>query len=237
LSNLIARNELDINYSIEIRADVINKLPKNTIVKLIESGCAQFNLGLEKGSDKALQRFQKSMTIEEHEKAIRKIRSASYRAYNYKEDNYSIDILINGTFILGGPGETKEDIKDTLSHGFKLDLDGLRFFPLEIHLGTEIYRQAVDDQIIQTGIIPYLDPNNYPIYETSILTKEYLFQVQEMAEKVSEDKNQIRQEFYDLKKNLRHMDDEYNKVEEYIKKINSQFKRFINSVLELIRKI
>jgi len=93
------------------------------------------------------------------------------------------------------------------------------------------------NHIIQSGIEPYLDANNYPIYETPNLSKEYLFQIQEMAEKVIEDKYQIRQEFYDLKKNVRYMGDDYNKIEEYIKKVESQFRRFINSVLELIKKI
>ena len=71
--------------------------------------------------------------------------------------------MINGTFILGGSGETRADILQTLVAGFTLDLDGLVFFPLEIHPGTEIYKQAIKEGIIPRGLEPYLR-KDYPVY-------------------------------------------------------------------------
>ncbi len=174
LCDLILNSNCNFRYTIEIRADVINKLPINLLEKMIMSGCTEFNFGLEKGSNIALQRFQKKMTIEEHKKAIKKLRKISV--------NCEKEILINGTFILGGPEETIQDIKDTLIHGFTLDLDGIKFFPLEIHQGTKLYDEAIKSKILEHGLEPYLDENNYPIYETSTLSKVYLINIQKLTD-------------------------------------------------------
>jgi hypothetical protein len=82
---------------------------------------------------------------------------------------------------LGGPGETKLDIKETLIHGFSLDLDGLIFYPLEIHPGTEIYGDALDEGILEPGLESYLN-REYPLYATDNLPRDYLLKIQELSE-------------------------------------------------------
>ncbi|MHA1294330.1 MAG: B12-binding domain-containing radical SAM protein, partial [Promethearchaeota archaeon] len=237
LCTLIIESRMDIKYTIEIRADVINKLPEDLLVIMIKSGCAEFNLGIEKGSNKALNRFQKSMTIEEHEIAIDKLRNACFRARNLNEKLDFPEILINGTLILGGPNENKDDIKDTLIHGFKLELDGVKFFPLEIHPGTRLYKQALQENIIEPGIKPYLDYYNYPIYETKVLHKDYLFKVQEYADKVINAKYRIRQELSRFKNQLKYSGEENDNLDNYLSLVESQFKDYINNVLDLIKQI
>lgn len=189
LCNMLLEGNYGFKYIIDIRCDVILKLPDELLVKIIQSGCSQFNLGLEKGANKALKKFKKGEPIENHLAAIEKLRNAARKARK--------EIFINGTFILGGAEETKVDIKDTLMHGFSLDLDGLIFYPLEIHPGTEIYNEALQEGILESGLIPYLKVKEYPIYSTNILPREYLFHIKELSdqtiERLRDLRNTIRQ--------------------------------------------
>ena len=169
LCDLLIESNHTFKYLIEIRADVILKLPEELIKKMIKSGCNEFNMGLEKGNNKMLQSIMKKVSIEDHKKAIKKLRKISREL--------EIPILINGTFILSGPEETKKDIIDTITHGFLLDLDGLIFFPLEIHPGTEIYNKALDQEIISQDIKYYMDPKYYPLYTTNEISRDFLEKV------------------------------------------------------------
>ena len=97
LINLIEKSPIKFKFIIEIRVDVINRISIEILEKMMIAGFIEFNLGLEKGTDAALQYFQKHITTQDQRSAILKLRKVSAQI--------GIPIIINGTFILGGPDE------------------------------------------------------------------------------------------------------------------------------------
>jgi radical SAM superfamily enzyme YgiQ (UPF0313 family) len=175
---------LDIRYIVEMRADVILELPERLLALMIRSGCAEFNLGLEKGSDKMLQKITKDITVKDHFAAIEKLRRVAGKVKK--------EIKVNGTFILGGPGETKKDVRDSIIHSLALNLDEVTIYPLEIYPGTQIYREALKEGILQPGLSPYLDAREYPVYATENLSRTYLSKMKESYEGMFEELRQFR---------------------------------------------
>jgi hypothetical protein len=159
---------------VDLRADIVLKLPERLLALMMRSGCAEFNLGLEKGSDKMLQKMMKDMTVKDHFAATEKLRRIAGKVNK--------DIRINGTFILGGPSETKQDVRDTLIHSLALNLDEVTIYPLEIHPGTQIYKEALKAKILKPGLAPYLDATEYPWYATKDLPRSYLLKINESYE-------------------------------------------------------
>jgi hypothetical protein len=175
---------LDVRYVVEMRADVILQLPERLLTLMVRSGCAEFNLGLEKGSDKMLQQMTKDITINDHFTAIQKLRRVAQRAKK--------EVKVNGTFILGGPGETEEDVWDTVIHSLALNLDEVTIYPLEIYPGTQICVKALKEGILKPGLAPYLDAREYPLYATKNLPRSYLFKIKESYEELFENLRQLR---------------------------------------------
>lgn len=174
LCRMLSMSDIGVKYMIEIRADVICKLPDSLLRLLIKSGCVEFNLGLEKGSDRMLERMKKRITTDEHRNAVEKIRRIA--------DELLIRVVINGTFILGGPEETKKDIRDTLVHCFSLHLDQATLYPMEVYPGTEVGAKAIEGKIVKPGLVSYLDAAEYPLYETKELSRSYLVEIKRKSE-------------------------------------------------------
>jgi radical SAM superfamily enzyme YgiQ (UPF0313 family) len=169
---------LDIRYVVEMRADVILQLPVRLLALMIRSGCIEFNLGLEKGSNRMLREMTKDITIEDHFAAIGKLRQVSSKVRK--------GILINGTFILGGPGETRDDVCDTVFHSWVLNLDEVTLYVLEIYPGTRIYAEALKEGILKPELTPFLNPKKYPLYATKRLPRSYLIRIKESYAEVFE---------------------------------------------------
>lgn len=176
LCELLLNSELDCKYIIDVRADVILGLREELLVKMIRSGCAQFNFGMEKGSNRALRRLTKGIKVEDHHTALERLRKIS--------EEEELPILLNGTFILGGPGETKEDVRETLLHAFSLDLDALVFYQMQIHPGTRVYDEAVDEGLLDRGLAPYLNAKEYPIFVSDEVTESFLYKTKLYSEKL-----------------------------------------------------
>jgi radical SAM superfamily enzyme YgiQ (UPF0313 family) len=92
LCRILSMSAIDIRYMIEIRADVICRLPDDLLRLMIKSGCIEFNFGLEKGSDRMLQKMSKKISTEDHRNAVAKIKRIA--------DELLTRVIINGTFTL-----------------------------------------------------------------------------------------------------------------------------------------
>ena len=166
LCDLLKKSNLNIEYLIEIRADVISALPDNVLASMIQSGCVQYNIGLEKSTDQALEKIRKGVGIHHHFEAVKKLRRIA--------KNVGREILVNGTFIFGGPGETRGDIRDSIYHSWSLHLDGVTFYTMNIFPGTQIYCDALSEGVIEPGLSPFLDVDWFPKYISEELPLQYL---------------------------------------------------------------
>ena len=107
--------------------------PKNVDEELVElmaaAGCTQISLGFESGSEKMLKNLNKQFTLEE----VRLISSLFA--------DHGIERM--GFLLLGGPGETRESVEESLVFADSLKLDTLK-----ITTGIRIYP---DTQLAKTA--------------------------------------------------------------------------------------
>jgi len=92
----------------------IDTLDEELLRLMKESGLYLISLGIESGSDRVLKLMKKGTTVEKNRKGVKLIRSAGIDAA--------------GFFIMGFPGETKEEIKETIDLSLELDLIRANYF-------------------------------------------------------------------------------------------------------------
>ena len=119
-----------ICWEIEMRPDILIALEPNLAKQLFQIGCRQINVGIEKGWYKGRKSMGKTVPSEEICIAIEKIRKAVP------------SMRVTGTFILGGPEETKETIHETVDFAVSLGLLFAHFYPLEVYPGTALFEQT-----------------------------------------------------------------------------------------------
>lgn len=123
LKELITQ-KLDISWSTPngVRMDTLDK---ELLSLMKKSGLYLISLGIESGSDRVLKLMKKNLAVEKIKESVDLIKSCG------------IDIA--GFFILGFPGEKKEEIVDTISLSLELDLIRANYFTYLPFPGTESY--------------------------------------------------------------------------------------------------
>lgn len=126
----IAARKIKIRYEIITRADRMNE---NVIDLLVQSGCYRVWIGAESGSQKIIDAMDRRVDVQQVREMIRLSRKKGLQA---------------GTFImLGYPGETQDDIRETIRHLSESDPD---FYTLTIAYpikGTPLYQETRNDFI------------------------------------------------------------------------------------------
>jgi radical SAM superfamily enzyme YgiQ (UPF0313 family) len=79
-----------------------------------KAGCRTVYMGIESGSSRMLELMGKKLSIQDMEKGIRLVKKHG--------------ITVTGSFILGLPTETKEEMNKTVELALSLPLDGVTFF-------------------------------------------------------------------------------------------------------------
>ena len=149
-------------WQAEIRPDVMAAIDSPTAESLYASGCRQLNVGIEKANTPHVGLLGKQIDIDLTKKAIDQIRRGAP------------NLRLTGTFILGGPGETRESVNATLELAKELGLIFAHFYPLEVYPGTDIYKECFPCD----GEVDWLDriltdelPWGELIYESPSLTR------------------------------------------------------------------
>lgn len=108
---------------------------ENLIRAMAEAGCVEVALGFESGSQRVLDMMNKRFTPEE----VRDI-SALLASHGIRR---------MGFLLLGGPGETKETVEESLAFAESLDLDLLKIsVGIRIYPGTPLAIRAVEEGVI-----------------------------------------------------------------------------------------
>jgi anaerobic magnesium-protoporphyrin IX monomethyl ester cyclase len=113
---------LGITWSCSMRADSVEAC---TGKMLHDAGCRSVCFGIESGSSKMLQTYNKKMRLGELPGKCRLLRAAG--------------ISLTGSFMIGGPGEDSETIAATRRLVRKLELDYLYLWYFVPHPGSEMY--------------------------------------------------------------------------------------------------
>lgn len=125
-----------------------------------EAGCVEVALGFESGSERVLRAMNKRYTPAE-------VRDLSGRLA-------SRGIRRTGFLLLGGPGETRETVEESLAFADSLELDMLRTtVGIRIYPGTSLARTALEEGVIRADddlFVPrfYLAPGLDPWIHTRV---------------------------------------------------------------------
>ena len=193
-STLLHQYSPSILWQMEIRPDVFSSISNDTLSTIYSNGCRQMNIGIEKAS--IFKHYSNSFTME-----IFKGRCLELSHSHSK-------IRLSGTFILGGPGETVEDIRKTIQYSTELNLLFAHFYPLELYPGTPLYQKLFGDnpQHWYTKIMKDKYPWGELIFESEEIGLEQLLDMIQIAYKTFYQ----RKEWKDLAK--QHLGYQYEKV-------------------------
>ncbi len=127
--------ERGLKFDWAIRDRVSSPTPE-TMEWLARAGCRRIHFGIESGSDKTLNTIKKSTTTQQAVDAVRLAKKHGIEVLTY--------------FMLGLPGETLADMRQTIKFAKLLDPDFSTFSVTVPYAGTEMYQEA-----LSRGIIPY----------------------------------------------------------------------------------
>lgn len=128
----IIEHRLEFHWGCEGRVDSVGleQLPL-----LRQAGCTFLAFGVEAGTQKVLDRLNKKQTPAQVEHAVREAK------------RHGID-RVHGFFVLGSPGETEADIRESFRFAARLELDSFNFNRLCVYRGTPLWQEYVARGII-----------------------------------------------------------------------------------------
>ena len=160
LCRLMQKHKVDLDWICEGR---VNQVSDEMLREMKRANCRIIFFGVESANQRILDYYKKGITPAQSIAAVKKTRKAKIP-------------LILGSFIVGAPGETFEEIYNTLKFAQKIDID----FPVHSLLGTmpgtDIWDEMVENNILdedkywEEGVhISDIDPNGVPTEKISNL--------------------------------------------------------------------
>jgi radical SAM superfamily enzyme YgiQ (UPF0313 family) len=122
----VERRGLKIIFDIRSRADTIDE---EMLLALKRAGCVRIQYGIESGTDEILLAMNKKITLEQARKAVAATKKAG------------IGVLLD--FMIGYPGETREQIRRTVAFARELNPTFVQFGITTLFPGTRIYDDAL----------------------------------------------------------------------------------------------
>ena len=132
LINELKTRGIDISFACGGRVSDINK---EYAKFLFDNGCVVIYFGVESGSQETLDKIGKRITIDQARKAFRIVKE--------------VGGLATGSFILGFPWETIDDMKKTIDFAIELDPAYAQFTVLTPYPGTPLYKYALENNLIE----------------------------------------------------------------------------------------
>jgi len=158
LCDLLMEHDLRIEFCALVRPDAMAKYPE-IVKKMCRAGILRFEMGIESPNSKDLKSTKKGFTNKVHGKAVRNIRENGGRA--------------GGTFVIGLPDQTAEEIKGFPTYAKEIGLTAAAFGIATPFPGTEFYKE-LDKQ----GLIFETNWDNFDemhsVYRTKHLSKEMI---------------------------------------------------------------
>lgn len=127
LTEEIRRRGLDIAWNIKSRVDHVDS---ELLRALRKAGCYSIHFGVESGDNRILESIRKDITVDQVRRAFRLCREEGLK--------------ITASFMMGFPGESREQVEKTISFALELDPNYVQFSIAVPLPGTELYRMALE---------------------------------------------------------------------------------------------
>jgi anaerobic magnesium-protoporphyrin IX monomethyl ester cyclase len=133
----ICKGLIERNYKIKwaIR-DRVSNVTEETLKWLKKAGCIRIHYGIESGSNEILKRVKKRITVEKAVTAIQLARKTGFQILTF--------------FMIGLPGETVRDIRETIEFSLGLDSDYCQYSITIPYPGTEMYMEGIKKETYKT---------------------------------------------------------------------------------------
>ncbi len=163
----IRKRRLDFSWRCICRVDLIDR---EILQHLKAAGCYLVTYGVESGSDRVLKILQKGFTVSKVKQAFKMTKE--------------IGLETHGLFMVGVPGETQQEIKQTLTLSKKLGPDYAQFF-----ITTPIPGSKLFDLALKNGWLNEIKNLNYyellgvqkPVMKIPNLTQKEILQFHKRA--------------------------------------------------------
>jgi len=114
---------------------MFNTVDKEMIRLMVECGAYQLTFAIESASKRVLKEIiHKNVRLDMVKELV--------------EEAHKYDISIHGMFVLGFPGETRQEIFATLDFPFKIGFDSVSFFVVNPFPGSELYDECIKKRYI-----------------------------------------------------------------------------------------
>ena len=123
---LLEKHDLNIEFGALVRADMMANNPR-IVQKMCKAGIVKFEMGIESPNSKDLQSTKKGVATKFHKQAVENIRENGGRA--------------GGTFVIGLPDQTEEEIKTFPVYAKEIGLTAAAFGIATPFPGTEFYTE------------------------------------------------------------------------------------------------
>ena len=162
LCDILMEHDLNMEFCALVRADAM-ATHRQLVKKMCQVGIRRFEMGIESPNVKDLKSTKKGVTNRVHGEAVRNIRENGGRA--------------GGTFVIGLPDQTEEEIKTFPAYAKEIGLTGAAFGIATPFPGTDFYKEIDDQNLIFETNWDNFD-EMHSVYTTKYLTKE---KIEEMA--------------------------------------------------------
>ncbi|MCD6590357.1 MAG: radical SAM protein [Candidatus Aenigmarchaeota archaeon] len=132
ICRLLIKKKIKLKWSCNARVDT----DFETLKLMKKAGCRLLCVGFETPKQEALDNV--------HKKTTKQLQ------IDFMMATKKIGLLVNGCFILGLPGDTKETIGETIEFAKELNPDTAQFYPLMVYPGTEAYEWAKRNGYLMT---------------------------------------------------------------------------------------
>jgi anaerobic magnesium-protoporphyrin IX monomethyl ester cyclase len=123
----IRREKLDLEWICEGRVDICSY---TMLSEMVQAGCKVLYLGIENANQRILNYYNKGITPKQSENAVRTAKKAGV-------------VVVAGSFIIGAPDETREEMWNTVKFAQRVPIDIPQFNILGAHPGNDIWNEFV----------------------------------------------------------------------------------------------
>jgi radical SAM superfamily enzyme YgiQ (UPF0313 family) len=162
LCDLLMEHDLDIEFGALVRADMMANNPR-IVKKMCQVGISKFEMGIESPNAKDLASTKKGVATKFHKQAVKNIRENGGRA--------------GGTFVIGLPNQTEEEIKTFPVYAKEIGLTAAAFGIATPFPGTEFYTELDKQGLIFEDNWDNFD-EMHSVFKTNHLTKS---RIEELA--------------------------------------------------------
>lgn len=135
LCRLIRERGLDVTWDVRARVDCVDQ---EMLDAMASAGCNRIQYGVEAGTQRVMDILNKGITLEQVEAALEMTRRAGISTY--------------ADFMLGAPGETREEILQTIDFARRLNLDYAHFSITMPLPRTVLYVKALQEGVLKRDV-------------------------------------------------------------------------------------